>query len=139
MFFFVEIEEFNEGICCVVSGSFIVERKIWVILLSYCFRKMVFLIYFNMYNFFRSWEVRIGIVFYGWFGEVVRGVEFEIFVEYDFKDGWKFVGKVDVVKGDYFLEFKFRGFENNDLKKNLKKLKKNIDLDYVELFKELIE
>ncbi|WP_367884131.1 nuclease [Thermococcus sp. JCM 11816] len=124
-----------------MSGSPIVERKIWVTSLSHCLRKTALSIYLNTYNPSRSWEARIGTALHGWLGgEVVRSAEFEIPVEHDLKDGWKLVGKVDAVKGDYLLEFKFRGgFENNDSKKNSKKSKKNIDLDHAEPSKESIE
>lgn len=134
-----EIEEFNEGIRRAVSGSPIVERRIWVTSLSHCLRKTALSIYFNTYNPSRNWEARIGTALHSWLGEVVTGAEFEVPVEYDLKDGWKLVGKVDAVKGEYLLEFKFRGFENNDSKKTSKKSKKNIDLDHAEPSRESIE
>ena len=132
-----EIEEFNERIRRAVSGNPPVERRIWVTSLSRCLRKTALSIYLNTYSPSKSWEARIGSALHGWLGEVVKGAEFEVPVEYELRDGWKLVGRVDAVKGPYVLEFKFLGFEKKD--RDSSRGKKNHDLEHAEPSKEWVE
>jgi len=134
-----EISEFNERIKSAVSGKPPLERKIWVTSLSHCLRRTALSIYLNTYNPSRSWEARIGSALHGWLGDVVKGAEFEVPVEYDLGNGWTLAGKADAVKGDYVLEFKFRGFETRDNAENGTKRKKNRDLEHAEPLKEWVE
>ncbi|ASJ08816.1 nuclease [Thermococcus siculi] len=134
-----EIEEFNDRIRRAVSGNPPVERRIWVTSLSHCLRKTALSIYLNTYNPSKSWEARIGSALHGWLGEVVKGADFEVPVEYELRDGWKLVGKADAVKGDYVLEFKFKGFENKNSAEDSGKPAKNRDLEHAEPSKEWIE
>ena len=134
-----EISEFNERIKSAVSGKPPLERRIWVTSLSHCLRRTALAIYLNTYNPSRSWEARIGSALHGWLGDVVRGAEFEVPVEYDLGNGWTLVGKVDAVKGDYVLEFKFRVFGTRDTAGNGTKRKKNWDLEHAEPLKEWVE
>lgn len=105
--------------------------------LSHCLRRTALSIYLNTYNPSKSWEARIGSALHGWLGEVVKGAEFEVPVEYDLRDGWKLVGKADAVKGDYVLEFKFRGFEKKN--NNSANPEKKRDLDHAKPSREWIE
>ncbi|WP_297091848.1 PD-(D/E)XK nuclease family protein [Thermococcus sp.] len=134
-----EISEFNERIKSAVSGKPPLERRIWVTSLSHCLRRTALSIYLNTYNPSRSWEARIGSALHGWLGEVVKGAEFEVPVEYELGNGWALVGKVDAVKGDYVLEFKFKGFERKGRTENRSKDNKNRDLEHAEPLKEWVE
>jgi len=134
-----EISEFNERIKSAVLGKPPLERKIWVTSLSHCLRRTALSIYLNTYNPSRSWEARIGSALHGWLGDVVKGAEFEVPVEYDLGNGWSLAGKADAVKGDYVLEFKFRGFDAKDTAENGTKRKKNRDLEHAEPLKEWVE
>ncbi|WP_148882550.1 CRISPR-associated protein Cas4 [Thermococcus aciditolerans] len=134
-----EISEFNERIRSAVSGKPPLERRIWVTSLSHCLRKTALSIYLNTYNPSKSWEARIGSALHGWLGEVVKGAEFEVPVEYKLGNGWSLVGKADAVKGDYILEFKFKGFEKKGDAESKSRNKKNQDLDHAEPSKEWVE
>ncbi|ACJ15806.1 hypothetical protein, conserved [Thermococcus onnurineus NA1] len=110
-----EIEEFNERIRNAIVGK-TPERKIWVTSLSYCLRKAALSIYLGTFKYERTGEMLVGSVLHEWLGNALSSedIEFEVTVEYPLEDGWKLVGRVDAVKGNYPLEFKFKGFNGED-------------------------
>ncbi|NJE01770.1 PD-(D/E)XK nuclease family protein [Thermococcus sp. JdF3] len=110
-----EIEEFNERIRNAITGK-TPERKIWVTSLSFCLRKAALSVYLGTFKYERTGEMLVGSVLHEWLGNAVSGddIEFEAPVEYPLDEGWKLVGRIDAVKGDYPLEFKFRGFTAGD-------------------------
>ncbi|AEK72633.1 hypothetical protein GQS_03660 [Thermococcus sp. 4557] len=110
-----EIEEFNERIRNAIAGK-TPERKIWVTSLSFCLRKAALSVYLGTFRYERTGEMLVGSILHEWLGNAVSGddIEFEVPVEYPLDEGWKLVGRVDAVKGDYLLEFKFRGFAAGD-------------------------
>jgi len=130
-----EIKSFNKEVRDAINGKHKPERKIWVTSLSYCLRKTALDIYLNAYNPSRNWEAKIGSALHGWLEEVVRNADFEVHTERPIKNGWKLVGRADAVKGDYVLEFKFKGFENSQNREP----KKNQDLEHAEPSREWIE
>ena len=106
-----EILDLNQKIENAITGK-TPERKIWVTSLSFCLRKAALSVYLGTFKYERTGEMLVGTVLHRWLGDALEGddVEFEVPVEYPLGDGWKLVGRVDALKGDYPIEFKFRGF-----------------------------
>ena len=117
-----EILDFNRKVENAITGK-TPERKIWVTSLSFCLRKAALSVYLGTTRYDRTGEMLVGSVLHRWLGEALGDeVEFEVPVEYTIEDGWKLVGRVDAVKGDYLLEFKFRGFGSENGPKSLEEL-----------------
>ncbi|ASJ02829.1 nuclease [Thermococcus profundus] len=99
-------------------------RRIWVTSLSFCLRKAALSIYLGTSKYERTGDMLLGTLLHKWVQENVEvgDIEFEVPLEYKISDGWILVGRADAILGDKILEFKLKGFNQENGPGSLKEM-----------------
>jgi CRISPR-associated exonuclease Cas4 len=110
-----KIETFNREIRNKIVGRRS-PRRIWVTSLSFCLRRAALSTYLETFRYERTGEMLLGTLLHRWVQENVdvEEIDFEVPLEYRISDGWVLVGRADAVLGDKILEFKLKGFNQEN-------------------------
>jgi CRISPR-associated exonuclease Cas4 len=110
-----KIETFNREIRNKIAGRRS-PRRIWVTSLSFCLRRAALSTYLETFRYERTGEMLLGTLLHRWVQENVdvEEIDFEVPLEYRISDGWVLVGRADAILGDRILEFKLKGFNQEN-------------------------